>query len=238
LIKAIITSATKGEKKLVLYTNTYGVTTYLKNKQYADVVNSADIIYPDGWGPVLVSRLLKERLGTRATAGDFIDELLENIQNKRLSIYLLGSRAKLIKKTVGVIKRKYPKIKISGYQHGYFTKNSESKIVDEIIKTRPNIVLVGMGIPKQEFWMNDNWKLLPNAIYMGVGGVFEYIAGKKRAPLWMRNMSLEWFYRLCQEPKRLWKRYTLDNIFFIFMFLKSLVKRWLKNSQRFFHVFF
>jgi N-acetylglucosaminyldiphosphoundecaprenol N-acetyl-beta-D-mannosaminyltransferase len=223
LIKKIAVSAKKGEKKLILNMNAYGVTTYLKNKRYAEVINTADIIYSDGWGPVFVSRFQEEKLKTRVNVGDYINEILDCIQKNGLSIYLLGGHSDQLEKTVNVIKKMYPMIKLSGHQHGYFTKNAELKIVKDIKRKHPNIVFVGMGVPKQEFWISDNWKSLPSAVYMGVGAVFEYIAGKKRAPIWMRENGLEWLYRLFQEPKRLSKRYTIDNIYFIYAFLKNIL---------------
>lgn len=229
LIETILVSAREKEKKLILNMNTYGVVTYLKNEKYAEIIGKADIIYSDGWGPVIASHSLEEKLTERVNVGDFIYELFDSTQVQKLSIYLLGGRARLLKKAVSVIRKKYPLIKIEGYHHGFFTKKTESKILKDIKKTNPNIVFVGMGLPKQEFWIENNWKYLPNSIYMGVGSVFEYIAGKRRAPVWMRNNGFEWLYRFFQEPKRLWKRYTLDNIFFIYMFLKGFINRRAKN---------
>jgi N-acetylglucosaminyldiphosphoundecaprenol N-acetyl-beta-D-mannosaminyltransferase len=204
--------------------NTYGVVTFIKNEKYAEIIEKADIVYADGCGPILASRFSKNKLSIRVNVGDYIDKLFNSIQRYQLTIYLLGGQTRLLKKTISVIKKKYPLIRISGYHHGFFSKESNFEIIKNIKKGHPNIVLVGMGLPIQEFWINDNWEFLPDAVYLGVGGVFEYIAGKIRAPLWMRNNCLEWLYRFFQEPKRLWRRYTLDNISFIYTFIKHLTK--------------
>lgn len=223
LIKQLLTWAGSRQKKLVLNMNAYGVATYLKNENYAKVINEADLVYADGWGPVLASRLTKNRLPERINVGDYIDELLKNAERLELSIYMLGGTAKIVRSAVFAVQKKYPNIKIAGYHRGFFTKKDNAKIVKSINKLKPHIVFVGMGLPKQELWIESNWKILPKAIYMGVGSVFEYIAGKSRAPVWMRNIYLEWLYRLVQEPKRLWRRYTVDNIYFLYELIKSIV---------------
>lgn len=214
----------KSKKKLVLNMNAYGVVTYLRNKKYAEIIKSADLIYPDGWGPVFVSKLLDEKLPERVNVGDFIEGVLRGMSAKRLSLYLLGSEESVVSKASEVIKNKYKGLIFKGFHNGFFTDVENKKILSEIRDSKPNLVLVGMGLPRQEYWIKDNWKLLPTSVYMGVGGVFNYIAGtKSRAPKWMRDCGLEWVYRFFQEPKRLGKRYTLDNLYFIFVFLKSLL---------------
>jgi exopolysaccharide biosynthesis WecB/TagA/CpsF family protein len=225
LIEKILHFQKKKLKKLVLNMNTYGVVTFLKNKRYARIIKSADLIYPDGWGPIWASRFSKGKLPERVNVGDFIDELLRGMNKAKLGIYLLGCDDNTIKKTLKTIQRKYPVIRICGGNSGFFDRKKEREIIKEIRAARPNLVLVGMGIPTQEYFINRNWKALPPAVYMGVGGVFYYISGlKSRAPKFMRQWGLEWIYRLGQEPTRLWKRYTLDNLYFGYVFLKSLLR--------------
>lgn len=212
---------TTGRKCKVLNMNTYGVVSYLENNRYADIMDSATIIYPDGWGPVLASKYLKDNLKERINVGDFIDELIFRMDKKKLRLYLLGSEDWLVRSTVGIIKNKYKKIIISGYHDGFFKKRDEQKIAAEIKRSKPNLVLIGMGLPVQEYFMSNNWKNLPNSVYMGVGGVFNYIVKtKSRAPSWMRDYGLEWLYRLIQEPYRLGYRYTITNIKFFMYILK------------------
>jgi N-acetylglucosaminyldiphosphoundecaprenol N-acetyl-beta-D-mannosaminyltransferase len=225
LIGKILYFQKTGAKKLVLNMNTHGVVTYLKNSKYARIIKSADVIYPDGWGPIWASRFSKNKLPERVNVGDFIDQLLEGMDKEKLGIYLLGCDEVTIKKTLKTIKQKYPKIRICGGNTGYFGRKKEGEIISEIKAARPNLVLVGMGIPTQEYFIDRNWKALPPAVYMGVGGVFYYISGlKSRAPKFMRQWGLEWIYRLFQEPRRLGKRYTLGNLYFGCVFLKSLLR--------------
>jgi exopolysaccharide biosynthesis WecB/TagA/CpsF family protein len=222
LVTKVIEWAQNGVKKLALNMNAYGAVTFLKNKRYAKIINSADLIYADGWGPVFASKIQTPNLPERVNVGDFIDKILALLHRKKLKLFLLGSKDIVIAETVRKIKSKYKNVKIVGFHHGFFSRKDQGEIALKIKKTKPNLVLVGMGLPIQEYFIHDNWKKLPNAVYMGVGGVFEYIAGKNRAPIWMRKNGFEWFFRFIQEPRRLWKRYTLKNLEFVYYFLKSL----------------
>ena len=217
LVKIVLNWAEKGKKRLVLNMNAYGVVTFLENRRYAKIISSADLIYPDGWGPVYASKLLnKETLSERVNVGDFIENLFEGMNERKLSLYLLGSEEEVVEGAVQKIKSKYPNINLKGFNNGFFTAKESKVIVKEIKRLKPSLVLVGMGLPTQEYWIKENWQLLPNAIYMGIGSAFNYIAGtKKRAPLFMRNHGLEWIYRLFQEPRRLGKRYTIVNLKFM-----------------------
>lgn len=225
LITKILKWARGGKKKLVLNMNAYGVVTYLKDRKYARIISKANLIYPDGWGPVFASRFFREKLPERVNVGDFIDELLSALDTNHLGLFLLGCEETIVRNTTLIIKKSYPKIRICGYHSGFFIEKKESEIVGQLKRSQPNIVMVGMGVPNQEYFLDRNWRVLPPAVYMGVGGVFYYITGmKSRAPWFIRSWGFEWLYRLFQEPERLWRRYTLDNLFFGYIFLKSILK--------------
>ena len=229
LIEILIDWATKGKKKKAFNMNAYGVVTYLENEKYAKIMDSADIIYPDGWGPVFASRFFNKPLEERVNVGDFIGYLLERSDTKSLRIFLLGCKKRVVEKAKKIIKAKYKTLKTDVHD-GFFSRRKEKEIISMINKFEPQIVLVGMGNPKQEIWIDKNWDLLPSAVYMGTGGVFHYIAGtKSRAPNWMRKSGLEWLYRLFQEPGRLWKRYTIYNLVFIRYLLKYILKHLLNS---------
>lgn len=108
------------------------------------------------------------------------------------------------------LKQKYPGIKVEGYHHGYFDQDEEKKIIEEIIESKPDIIFVALGAPKQEKWIWDNKDKLPAKIAMGVGGSLDVLAGRvKRAPEFFRKAGLEWFYRLIKEPKRFFRMMKL-----------------------------
>ncbi len=219
-----------GEKKKIFYSNVHTIVTAKKDKEFYEYLKKADIVYPDGWGPVLALRLSSKRKIakhlTRVNAADFIYVLLAKMNSSRAKIYLLGDAGKTLKKAVRNIGRKYRNIKIVGSHDGYFDAKENQLILKKIKEARPNLVLIGMGTPIQEMWVKNNWNKLPNSVYWCVGGLFNYISGtKKRAPKWMRENSLEWLYRLLQEPKRLWYRYTIMNIKFIYYLFSSLARK-------------
>jgi N-acetylglucosaminyldiphosphoundecaprenol N-acetyl-beta-D-mannosaminyltransferase len=225
------------KKRKVYYLNVHNLITAFKNSDYLDVLRKANLIYADGFGPVLVLKFINNIKTERVNAADFVDRFLYSIsknlepkvggfkvggsKEKRIRIFLLGSEEDVINKTAKEIQRKYKKIILVGYHHGFFDSSCDSSVISAIKKGRPNLVLVGMGSPKQEMWVDRNYSKLPPAVYWSVGGLFYLMSGKRsRAPIFMRNHSLEWLYRLIQEPKRLFSRYTLENLYFILLFIK------------------
>lgn len=214
------------QKRKIFYLNTHSVGIAFNNREYLEALRSSDLIYPDGWGPIFLAKLFGHSSNKRVNAADFVDKVLTILNRQRSKLFLLGCEEKTVARTVKVIKQKYRKIIISGFHHGFFTRVEEKKIISQIKSVRPDIVLIGMGVPKQELWVYNNWKLLPKSIYWTVGGLFYYISGlKSRAPLWMRKIGLEWLYRLLQEPRRLWRRYTIGNLHIFYQLISYLINK-------------
>lgn len=225
-IKILSTWIENNEKKAIFYLNTHNIVQSLQNQSYLSALQAADIIYPDGWGPVITAQLSGIQYPERVNAADFIDKVFQNLNKQKNKIYLLGSEEKILKKSVKNISRKYRNIVIAGYYHGFFTEYQEKKIISDIKTKRPDLTLIGMGTPKQELWVRKNWKYLPNGVYWTVGGLYHYISGRQsRAPSWLRNNGLEWLYRLLLEPRRLWKRYIIGNMIFLYLLSTYFVKK-------------
>jgi N-acetylglucosaminyldiphosphoundecaprenol N-acetyl-beta-D-mannosaminyltransferase len=213
-------------KKAIYYLNAFGVVTYLENPEYAKAISSGDLIYADGWGPVFAMRIIGKKMPGRVNAADFTDELFFKLNSSKTSVFLLGDKNEVLSLAKTNIEKNYKNIKITGTHNGFFKENDTKKIIKIIKRCKPSLVMIGMGVPKQEIWLNDNYSELPRAVYWCVGGLFNYQAGLRgRAPGFMRENSLEWFYRLLQEPKRLWRRYTITNIKFIYFLMKYLLKK-------------
>ncbi|OGK15907.1 hypothetical protein A2774_02650 [Candidatus Roizmanbacteria bacterium RIFCSPHIGHO2_01_FULL_39_12c] len=222
----------KKSKKRIYYMNVHGIITFFKNKKTLRVLDKADIIYPDGWGPILAVKILHNTFTERVNAADFIDKFLTKLNLKRVRIYLLGGEKNIIQLATDRLRNKYKNIVLTGYHHGFFDKLEGKKIIREINIKKPQLVLIGMGSPEQELWVNDNWETLPNSVFWTVGGLFYYIAGiKSRAPIWMRKYSLEWLYRLLQEPGRLTVRYTWENLIFAYLVLSNLLKKYFRIKR-------
>lgn len=208
-------------KKTFFYVDAQHFNIANKDSAYKKILQRATFVHASGIGPVLASRILGQPLPERTPTPDFIEEFFAKAAEKKWSFYLLGGEENVAKKTAELLRKKFPDLTIVGYNHGFFTKNSE--IVEKINQAKPDIILVGMGPPIQEKWIEDNKDKINAKVFWAVGALFDILSGKrKRAPKWMQGLGLEWVYRVGQEPRRLWKRYLFGNlVFFLTVFLKK-----------------
>ena len=145
---------------------------------------------------------------------------------KQYKIYLFGAKEEVVSKVAAIYKQQYGESLVAGYRNGYFTKDEEAQIAKDIAASGAQILFVAITSPIKENFLYQNREALANVnMIMGVGGSFDVVAGiTKRAPLWMQRSGLEWFYRLLQEPGRMWKRYLLGNFKFIVLVLTEKFK--------------
>lgn len=197
-----------------------------KDENLRKSVNEADLINADGQAVIWASKILNKPLKERVAGIDLFENLLGLAQQKKHSIYLLGAKEEVVSKLVKIIENKYGKPVIAGFRNGYFSAEDEEKIVEDIVASKANMLFVAMSSPKKEIFLHQHKEALKSVNFiMGVGGSFDVLSGKtKRAPLWMQNAGLEWFYRFQQEPKRMWKRYLVGNTKFINLVLKEKLK--------------
>jgi N-acetylglucosaminyldiphosphoundecaprenol N-acetyl-beta-D-mannosaminyltransferase len=183
----------------------------------AESVRACDIVNIDGQGVVWGARLLGHHVPERVAGCDLFDHLLRAAARNGFPVYLLGATEEVIDKTVKNCLASYPGLQVAGYHHGYFW-NDEQGVVNEIKRSGARLLFVAITSPKKEIFI-DRWKdALGVDFVMGVGGTFDVVAGKvKRAPRWMQSMGLEWFFRVVQEPGRMWRRYLVTNSRFAFM---------------------
>ncbi len=187
------------------------------NPSYREAVTHSDLVYADGMGVVWASRLFGHPLPERLNANDLLPEFCQRAEEKKHRIFFLGGQDGIAEKSASDLKAKYPGLEIAGCHHGYFTLEEEPEVIEKIRDAKPDILIVGMGAPKQERWIQQHLETLGVPVAWGVGGLLDYSAkGLKRAPVWMRKTGLEWLWRFGLEPKRLWKRYLLGNILFTF----------------------
>lgn len=189
-------------------------------------VNNSDIINIDGMGIIYGANFLNYNINKnfKVSGIDLFYKLLELSEKKKYKIFLLGGTDHIIKKTVINLKQNYKKLNIAGYHHGYFWENEE-EIVGKINDSKANLLFVAITSPKKEIFIEKWKKELKINYVMGVGGTFDIVAGKsKRAPKWMQNFGLEWFYRILQEPKRMWKRYLITNSIYFYLLLKEKLR--------------
>jgi N-acetylglucosaminyldiphosphoundecaprenol N-acetyl-beta-D-mannosaminyltransferase len=198
------------------------------NSVLEKTLNNAWITLSDGKPISIIANILYgKNLFSRITGPDLLKFLLEKSERLNITHYFLGSTPETLNK-IKIKVKSYNKY-IKGYHSPSFgeIKSGEiDKIFCEINNLRPDIIWIGLGAPRQEEFINENIKRLNYGIMIGVGAAFDYFAGNlKRAPNWMQILSLEWLYRLFQEPRRLWKRYLITNTLFVYYAIKELIER-------------
>ncbi|MBW1792265.1 MAG: WecB/TagA/CpsF family glycosyltransferase [Deltaproteobacteria bacterium] len=195
------------------------------------IVNSCDIVSADGLPVVWASRLLGKALPVRVAGVDLFFRLVDLAAHKGYRPFFFGAREHIVKKVINIFESRYPQLDIAGYRNGYFSPDEEQGIADQIRESRADILFVGMSSPKKEQFLNKWMTHMQVPFSMGVGGSFDIAAGfTQRAPKWMQETGLEWFYRVLQEPRRMWWRYTKTNSIFIWLVFKEYFKSRAKKT--------
>ncbi len=195
-----------------------------KNKILAEIVTAADLVTADGAGVVLASRILGSPAPQRVTGFDLMAECLKEAARSSLPVYFLGSHPQVLQQAIANARGHFPGLNVVGSHHGYFREEDDEEILGELCILKPSLLLVAMGVPKQEKWIFRHKEKLPPCAAIGVGGSFDVLAGKaRRAPLWMQRAGLEWLYRFLKEPSRL-GRVAILPLFLLAVFGQALKK--------------
>lgn len=191
----------------------------------AKSVKEADIINADGMAVVWASRILGRPVPERVAGVDLMQELVDLSGKKGYKVFFLGGKEEVVKKVVDIYSAKYGAGIIAGYANGYYRDEDERGIVEKIKNSGANILFVAISSPKKEVFLNKYKDQLKVNFIMGVGGSFDVVAGYiKRAPKWMQDIGLEWFFRFIQEPSRMWKRYLIGNMKFTGLVIKEFFR--------------
>lgn len=186
----------------------------IRDRELQDILCSCDLVVPDGMPIVWAARLMGARLKERVSGVDLVPRLAELSSRRGYGIYLLGAGEETSRRAVQCMEERYPGVRIVGRYSPPVSSLEEmdhEAILNRIERARPEILLVAMGNPKQEKWLNMHRDRLRVPLCMGIGGSLDFLAGTlSRAPAWMRNSGLEWLHRVCQEPGRLARRYLND----------------------------
>lgn len=193
------------QKGFVVTANPEIVMKALEDPTYKKYVEKADYVTADGIGVVKGAQILGKPLPERVAGYDLMRNLLAVLNQQKLKLYMLGAQEETIEKAVQTIKVEYPDLEIAGYHHGFFHWEDPA-IINEIKETQPDLILVALGMPRQEKWIAEHIDKVDKGVFIGVGGSFDVIAGTvKRAPEVWQKLNLEWFYRLLKQPSR-WRR--------------------------------
>ena len=192
------------------------------NDELWGYLKNADLVTADGMPIVLLSKMLGMALPERVTGADMVPQICRRCAEEGLSVYVLGGDRDALDEAFA--KMDIPNLKIAGLDPAFVKLDvDQPEIVERINAAKPDILFVALGNPKQELWMGRNAAKLDVGVMIGIGGTFNFIAGRvKRAPRWMQRCGLEWIYRIIQEPGRLWKRYAYGLVKFSWLSLRAL----------------
>lgn len=200
-------------------------------KNFKKVIETAQLKIIDGIGIILAGKILKIKVGERIPGVDLMKELIEIANEMRLRVLLIGGRGNLADSLANCYQKKYPKAKFKGIEGIKNIKNNNKKVIkaeEEVIFSivsdfKPHLVLVAFGSPYQELWIERHKDKFKNCIVMGVGGAFDFLGGRvPRAPVFLRKLGLEWFFRLIIQPWR-WRR-QVRLIKFLWLIVKDKLK--------------
>ncbi len=220
-VENIIEYLENNEKHAVFTPNPEMVMEACKNPEFMEILNKSSMNIPDGIGIVYASRLTKNPIKQRVAGYDTMLSVFDKIKSKDITVYFFGSAPGIADKAKKAIEEKYPGIKIVGTANGYFDDKREKEIIEEINSLKPDLLLVGIGFPKQEKWITDNLSQLNIKVGVGVGGSFDGWCGNvPRAPEFFVNHGLEWFYRLMKQPSRIGRMMQLPLFMIKVLFCK------------------
>lgn len=209
----------------VVFANVHVVMEARRNQEFAAALRGASLALPDGTPLGWVAKLRGVK-AEKLSGPDFLIEFCRRTQHKNYRHYFYGAAPGVADELAERLRRQFPEIQIAGtFSPPYrtLTTQEDDAIVQQINATKPDMIWVGLGCPKQERWMQEHASRLCASVLLGVGQAFDIHAGRlKRAPAWMRASGLEWLFRLCSEPRRLWRRYLVYNTGFVLLWLRSI----------------
>ncbi|MBI3313090.1 MAG: WecB/TagA/CpsF family glycosyltransferase [Candidatus Omnitrophica bacterium] len=218
------------KKKALLPTlNIHAANYSFKYPWFRDFFNQAQLVYCDSDGIRWGVRMLGQKPPIKISLGRWVWRLAEYCHQNHLSLYFLGGRPGVPEEARRRVNARFPGIEIKGVHDNDFPKEGPGNeaMIREINRLKPDILIVGLGMPLQEKWIQENWQKIDAHVFMPAGSTIEFTAGRiKTSPDWMVRHELEWFFRMTQEPKRLFARHVIGNpLFFMRVFCERLRKK-------------
>ena len=213
-------------RDLVLNANAHCLNLCYEDPALRAFFNGAEVVFCDGAGVMLAAKILGGRIPERITYADWAWRLAAFAAAEGFSLYFLGARPGVAQAAASRLRERHPGLEISGIHHGYFDHSVGSPeseaVVEEINAAAPDILLVGLGMPLQEYWLLENRRRLDAGVALTGGAVFDYVSGRlSRGPRLLTGNGFEWLARLLVEPRRLWRRYLIGNPLFLLRVMKQ-----------------
>lgn len=200
-----------------------------KDPELRSIINACSLINADGMPVVWASRLLGKPLKERVAGVDLFDALMARAALKGWRVFLLGAKEEVVARVREIYAQRYPSLQFAGHRNGYWKAEEEPDIVGQIAASKADLLFVAISSPKKEQFLGANQARMGIPFAMGVGGTFDVAAGKvARAPVWMQKAGLEWFFRFLQEPRRMFRRYFVEDMAFVGL----LAKEWSQRKER------
>ena len=211
--------------KLIVAPNTEFIMRAQEDEEFFKILKTAELATPDSVGIMLGGKFQKKKFKARIPGQTYFRSVLEYGAEVGWTFYLLGGKGDIPKLAVENVKKMFPKVKIVGYHEGYFEKDSEEKVIEEINRLQPNVLFVAMGAPIQEKWIYHHKHALKVDVAAGQGGTFDYEAGNiKRAPKIIQRLGIEWLWRLILQPSRIKRMMVLPKYVLKLLFTKDITK--------------
>lgn len=227
-VSNLVTNAQAKKSEYACVANVHMLVEAYKNRRFAQVVEEAGYVTPDGKPLSWALRLLHGVRQERVAGMDLLPDLLKEAECRQLPVFFYGGTEEMLKKTEAYLQHHHPNLPVAGMHNPPFrnlTALEEKRIAEKINASGAAFVFVVLGCPKQEKWM-ASMKGRVEAVMIGVGGALPVLIGEqRRAPQWMQNGGLEWMFRLVQEPGRLFKRYAVTNSLFVYLLLKAYLRK-------------
>jgi len=191
------------------------------------IINECALINVDGMPVVWASRLLGKPLKERVAGVDLFEALMRRAGERGWRVFLLGAQEEVVGKVASTYQHRYPGLVLAGWRNGYWKGElEEAQVAGQIRDARPDLLFVAISSPKKEQFLGRWQAEMKIPFAMGVGGTFDVAIGRvKRAPVWMQKAGLEWFYRFLQEPRRMFRRYFIEDMAFVWLFIKEATRR-------------
>jgi N-acetylglucosaminyldiphosphoundecaprenol N-acetyl-beta-D-mannosaminyltransferase len=229
----LVACAAEGLPLRVFFVNAHSLNVAVREPLMRRALDGADIIYADGVGMAVAALLQGERLSHNVNGTDLFPHLCSQAAAAGVRVALLGAAPGVVDAVAGVLAERHPTLNVAWRHHGFMAPEDTDRLIDDINRSDAGILLVAMGVPRQELWIAKHGPALRVPVVMGVGGLFDFVSGRvPRAPLALRKLRMEWLFRLLVEPRRLFGRYVIGNPAFLARACRYAMTGHLSSSSR------